>query len=88
MYLVLCSAVDGHAERSTLHHQRHDFVEHICGSHGGVFGIRVVSRRDFDDIRSDKIDSLKTTDDGAQLSGTPATGFRSAGSVTSSAAGA
>lgn len=75
LFLVLVNA-----ERTVLDHEGHDLVESVGGGHGGELGVGVVGRGNLDDIGSDEVDALETADDGAELTGAPATGLGGTGS--------
>ena len=49
-------------------------------SHCGQLSVGVISRSDFDNIGGNKIDSLKTADDRAELAGGPSTSLGSTSS--------
>jgi hypothetical protein len=44
--------------------------------HGSQLSIGVIRRSDFDDIGSDQVDALKTTDDSAELTSSPSACLR------------
>lgn len=49
-------------------------------SHSCQLGVGVVCGSDLDDIGGDQVDTLETTDDGAELTGGPATCLGCSGS--------
>jgi hypothetical protein len=49
-------------------------------SHGGQLSIGIVGRRDFDNVGSDQVDTFETTDDSAELTGSPTTSLGSTSS--------
>lgn len=59
-----------------LDHQSHDLIQHIGRRHRGQLSVRVVRRRNLNQVSSNELDALKTPDDGPQLSGAPASSFR------------
>ena len=54
---------------SKTHHETHDFVENIRRSHGSVLSVSVISRSYLDNITGDKVNTLKSADYCAELSG-------------------
>lgn len=51
-----------------------------CSSHSGQLSIGIVRWSDFDNISGNKVNAFKTTNDGAELAGSPATCLRSTSS--------
>ena len=44
-----------------------------------MLGVRIICRSNFNNIRSDQIDTFETSDDGTKFSRTPATSLRGTG---------
>ena len=66
-------------QRALLYHQGHDFEQRIRRGHRRQLSVRVVCRRDLDDVCRHQIDALEAADDGAQFAGGPATRLRRSG---------
>ena len=61
------------AKRSLLNHQSHNLIKRVGSSHGSKLSISIVRGSHLDDVSSNKVDALKTADDGAELPGGPST---------------
>lgn len=54
-----------------LHHDRHDLVQSIGGSHGRVLSIRVVCWSNLNDVSSNEVDAVEAAQDGTKLARGP-----------------
>lgn len=59
------------AQRTRLHHKRHDFIQCICRGHGRQFSIGIVCWSNLNNVCSHQFDALQASDDRAKLSGGP-----------------
>jgi hypothetical protein len=71
--------LDHSAQRTFLDHQTHDFVQCICGSHGGVLSIRVVRRCYLHDVGCDEVDAFESTEDCTKFTCGPTPSLRGTG---------
>ena len=64
---------------TVLDHKRHDLVKRIRSRHGSQLSIGVISRSNLDNIRSNKVNTLKTTNDSPEFPSRPTTSLRGTG---------
>ena len=57
------------AHDSETYHETHDLVENIRRGHGSVLSIGVISRSYLDNITGNKVNTLESSNDCAELSG-------------------
>jgi hypothetical protein len=59
----------GNRQWSLLNHDGKNLVKNIRSGHGRKLCVRIISRSNLDDIRTDEVEAIKPTDDGAQFTG-------------------
>ena len=63
-------------KRTVLNHKRHNLIKRIGSSHSSQLSISIIRRRNLNNIRSNKVDTLQATDDSPKLTSAPATSLR------------
>lgn len=76
LILGLLLAGDHLAQRTLLNHQAHNLIQRIRSRHGSMLGISIICRGNLDDISSDDVDALQTSEDGAEFTSRPAASLR------------
>ena len=80
LILIHLLTLDHLTERTLLHHQAHNLIQRIRSSHGSVLSVGIICRRNLDDISSDDVDALQSTEDSAELASRPSTCLGGTGS--------